>query len=746
MSLLSARFPSLYIQHIMLSNSIAPFGSPGEHIAVLALASLLYGTFCVVYGSSTYLLLWNEGFKSRARFIMFVVTTVMFCIATAHWSVLLAFTWILETRLLGGHGLVAPKDVRLLVDMDDFLSFTPAINMLFSDAIVFWRAWLIYGHRSGVLRLFSSLLVPALTRSKLTTMHTAMAILSAAGSQYPIRLNANMSLSIFAAIIFGFLTTAINILSTGLIAWKTWQHQQSIRNHLKLVDRRTQVERILALLVELGLLYSAASLACSIIIATRPGSPEFVSYRMSTRMRQTLRKTQSEVEIIDLSVLEESRKQSDCSLPESCIHHAVTSKRFNASARNLLYAACSSGISHEAKVPELSSLEIVVPPHTQPVGNTSLQGLSIKTARIYASQSSRDQRAVVVPHNWFGTEPRRWCMALQTYLVMAWKDQGSRSQRLRLGAFSVIFAFSAYFVFWKEGLNSRPRLIMLVLITAMYIVATAHFSLLIAFAYILDTKGLDCHGGIKRQYATQLGNIQGTLTFLPMINYLLSDAIVVWRAWLVCEHRLKVMFPSLILLALTLAAALVSVVVFETRASGDAVLKIDAISLNAGVAFCFLAILNNMWSTGVIAWTAWQHRKSIREHLSFGNRRSQVEKILVMLIESGALYCCCMIVYGVNLAAKTDPLNNSIVPILVQISGIYPTVVVLLACLQKTHCDRNFKYDCDIEAPQFIRNYEAAGRTFVTTQNEIQTIEVSVFDVAKTRSMESKVEAGELSR
>ncbi|KAA1475851.1 hypothetical protein DENSPDRAFT_853276 [Dentipellis sp. KUC8613] len=324
---------------------------------------------------------------------------------------------------------------------------------------------------------------------------------------------------------------------------------------------------------------------------------------------------------------------------------------------------------------------------------------------------------------------------------------GLESPGQQIAALASGSVFYAYFVFWREGLKSRPRLVMLVLITAMYIVATAHFGLLIAFAYILDAKGLDGHGGIKHQYAAQLGNIQGTLTFLPMINYLISDAIVVWRAWLVCERKFKIMFPSFILLALSLAAVVVSVVVFEMHANCDAAVNRDAlISLNAGLAFCFLAILNNMWSTGVIAWTAWQHRKSIREHLSFGNRRSQVENILVLLVESGALYCCCMIVYGVNLAVKNNALDNCIVPMLVHISGIYPTVVVVLACLQKTHCDRNFTYDCSLEPPQFISNQEAAGRTFVTTQNEIQTIEISVFDVAKTRSLESKAETGELSQ
>ncbi|KAA1475852.1 hypothetical protein DENSPDRAFT_450038 [Dentipellis sp. KUC8613] len=354
MSLLSARFPNLYIQQTKLSDRIAPFGSPGERISTLAFASLLYGIFCVVYASLIYILLWSEGFKSRARFMVFVVTTVMFCAATAHWAVLLAFTWILETRLFGGNGIVAPQDVRLLVRMDDFLSYTPAINVLFSDGIVLWRAWLIYGHRSGVLILSASLLVPALV--------------SAVGSQYPVHLNANTSLSIFAAIVFGFLTTAVNVLSTALISWKAWQHRRAIRNHLKLVHRRTQVERILALLVESGFLYSAASvrpfatvvsfrsnirqkhtqLACAILITTRPGtlinctipftiqsagiyptiivvlaslkkthcdcnftydgtgSPEFASYHVS--MRQT---SQNEAEIVDLSVFEGSRKQPD---------------------------------------------------------------------------------------------------------------------------------------------------------------------------------------------------------------------------------------------------------------------------------------------------------------------------------------------------------------------------------------------------------------------------------------------------
>ncbi|KAH8991491.1 hypothetical protein EDB86DRAFT_2933382 [Lactarius hatsudake] len=50
-------------------------------------------------------------------------------------------------------------------------------------------------------------------------------------------------------------TLATNLVSTGLIAWKAWQHRVSVRKHLGEGTGSVRVDRVFALLIESGFLY-----------------------------------------------------------------------------------------------------------------------------------------------------------------------------------------------------------------------------------------------------------------------------------------------------------------------------------------------------------------------------------------------------------------------------------------------------------------------------------------------------------
>ncbi|KAH8991857.1 hypothetical protein EDB86DRAFT_2933376 [Lactarius hatsudake] len=50
-------------------------------------------------------------------------------------------------------------------------------------------------------------------------------------------------------------TLATNLISTGLIAWKAWQHRVSVRKHLGEGTGSVRVDRVFALLIESGFIY-----------------------------------------------------------------------------------------------------------------------------------------------------------------------------------------------------------------------------------------------------------------------------------------------------------------------------------------------------------------------------------------------------------------------------------------------------------------------------------------------------------
>ncbi|KAI9428947.1 hypothetical protein H4582DRAFT_2090487 [Lactarius indigo] len=53
-------------------------------------------------------------------------------------------------------------------------------------------------------------------------------------------------------------TLATNLVSTGLIAWKAWQHRASVRKHLGEGTGSVRVDRVFALLIESGFIYCCA--------------------------------------------------------------------------------------------------------------------------------------------------------------------------------------------------------------------------------------------------------------------------------------------------------------------------------------------------------------------------------------------------------------------------------------------------------------------------------------------------------
>ncbi|KAK1216426.1 hypothetical protein PQX77_020946 [Marasmius sp. AFHP31] len=105
------------------------------------------------------------------------------------------------------------------------------------------------------------------------------------------------------------------------------------------------------------------------------------------------------------------------------------------------------------------------------------------------------------------------------------------------------------------------------------------------------------------------------------------------------------------------------------------------------VANIVFSLLLNLATTILIAFKAWKFRIWIKSDLSaLGKRRTKGEKIMVLLVESGSLYCLA----GIILLASTlirlpvGTLGNISTPVNIQIAGMYPIVVLLLVNHGKT--------------------------------------------------------------
>ncbi|KAI0315164.1 hypothetical protein OF83DRAFT_1174081 [Amylostereum chailletii] len=107
-----------------------------------------------------------------------------------------------------------------------------------------------------------------------------------------------------------------------------------------------------------------------------------------------------------------------------------------------------------------------------------------------------------------------------------------------------------------------------------------------------------------------------------------------------------------------------------------------------------MSLASNLWATALIGYKAWLFRRNIGAHLHEGGKRTMLEKILALLVESGAFYCGVWVIYIVSNA--TPALRGAFATFIEdgvpQLSGIYPTVIIVIVCLQKSHCDRQFTY------------------------------------------------------
>ncbi|KAJ8096206.1 hypothetical protein PM082_000115 [Marasmius tenuissimus] len=182
-----------------------------------------------------------------------------------------------------------------------------------------------------------------------------------------------------------------------------------------------------------------------------------------------------------------------------------------------------------------------------------------------------------------------------------------------------------------------------------------------------------------------------------LINYALTDAVVLWRAWLLCRGDFgKVLYIPLFFFCCASASITTTIVV---RITMQCIPHEDGItddprvrSLTRAIDICQVGILVfsllvNLFTTGMIALKAWRFRKWIRSDLdALGRRRTRGEKIMVTLVESGSLYCLSGTTALVATVTRLPDgtLGNLYTPVNTQLAGMYPIVVLLLVSHEKT--------------------------------------------------------------
>ncbi|KAI0315435.1 hypothetical protein OF83DRAFT_1173832 [Amylostereum chailletii] len=324
------------------------------------------------------------------------------------------------------------------------------------------------------------------------------------------------------------------------------------------------------------------------------------------------------------------------------------------------------------------------------------------------------------------------------------------TETLTFGIFTLLLGFALYHIV-ERGVKSAVTKSMLLFTIVMYACAAMHWALRLRSFYKLISPSVYT---LDEVFSGALD--QCVPAALLVVDILLSDGIVLWRAWILWHHNRYVQVVSTILLISTLALSahnshtVCKSKTFNLLPSQSQASAIPSDDVFGASAFA-LSLFTNLWSTSLVGCKAWSHRRAVHANLQRGSTRTRTEKIMALLLESGAVYCVLwifVVAYTLKKVMATSfpyggPAevitagDNFVKGALIQLVGIYPTVVIVVVCLEKAHCDRQFAYPLPVPVRPEVSTIR---RVTMTTRAESDR-ESSLFDIGNRCDSDS----GELS-
>ncbi|KAL0571675.1 hypothetical protein V5O48_010276, partial [Marasmius crinis-equi] len=124
----------------------------------------------------------------------------------------------------------------------------------------------------------------------------------------------------------------------------------------------------------------------------------------------------------------------------------------------------------------------------------------------------------------------------------------------------------------------------------------------------------------------------------------LGDSIVLWRVWMLCPgSRRVVCLPMLSLLGTTVC----SLGFFGCYARDDWLVINPDTCNSLEISALSLSMATNILGTIIVGHKVWSYRRDIAVFLSKSKQKTQVEKVLILLLESGIVYSVLWVVQGV---------------------------------------------------------------------------------------------------
>ncbi|KAK7046358.1 hypothetical protein R3P38DRAFT_3421014 [Favolaschia claudopus] len=272
---------------------------------------------------------------------------------------------------------------------------------------------------------------------------------------------------------------------------------------------------------------------------------------------------------------------------------------------------------------------------------------------------------------------------------------------------------------FSRGLRSRSNKLMLAITLTMYLFSTWEWALDIHF--LRDDLQVFLPADLIQPPPDHTRRVQvNTALHIAQsitnnINVILSDIVVCWRVWVIHARNRRVMLIAISFLIL-LASAIFLCNLTQIGEEFPGVITLHRLvpsQLAIDVLALALSALINLWATIMIGYQAWRCRRNIRRHFADVNKTTFAEGMMTLFIESGIIYTVLWILKNIIIIPQVEPTayTNYANVVMYQVTGMYPTVLVVLVALRKSQVENEFKSYRDADLDPDIRTRRTNSTT-----------------------------------
>ncbi|KAJ8494383.1 hypothetical protein ONZ45_g13262 [Pleurotus djamor] len=218
----------------------------------LFLECIAYGIFLVTFPLCMRALLWNQGEIRRLRTVNWPMFTASILLAVfVTFDVIITLIWLIKAFVFTASGGAQ----YVFTDISNWINVIRTVNffvpVLIGDLVLIYRGWVVYSHS------YRAVLFPAFIWVCATAVGSY--IIHAEGNLHvhgPLQVD---SLTPFYTS-FLVITVAQNFITTAMIVLRIRQVDRSSTGCITGVRRKTKLQRVMRIVIESGLLYTATAI------------------------------------------------------------------------------------------------------------------------------------------------------------------------------------------------------------------------------------------------------------------------------------------------------------------------------------------------------------------------------------------------------------------------------------------------------------------------------------------------------